>query len=106
MLAEIIWPHFWAIKIILFVLIAMYCTMHELVRVIGKEKALRIFFGPMPAPKFERRAHRRGEEEQLDSTSTKDDWKTVFAFEKYGTRKFNRSKRRERRWKERLCFLG
>jgi hypothetical protein len=48
--AEIIWPHFWAVQIILFVLIAMYCTMHELVRVIGKEKVLRIFFGPMPAP--------------------------------------------------------
>jgi len=48
--AEIIWPHFWAIQIILFVLIAMYCMMHELVRVIGKEKAMRIFFGPMPAP--------------------------------------------------------
>ena len=50
LLAEIIWPHFWAIQIILFVLIAMYCTMHELVRLIGKEKVLRIFFGPMPAP--------------------------------------------------------
>ena len=50
LLAEIIWPHFWAIQILLFVLIAMYCTMHELVRVIGKEKVLRIFFGPMPAP--------------------------------------------------------
>ena len=48
--AEIIWPHFWAIQIILFVLIAMYCTMHELVRVIGREKAMRIFFGPMLAP--------------------------------------------------------
>ena len=50
LLSEIVWPHFWAIQLILFVLIAMYCTMHELVRVIGKEKALRIFFGPMPAP--------------------------------------------------------
>src|SRR6266550_2026791 len=50
LLAEIVWPHFWAIQIILFVLIVMYCMMHELVRVIGKEKALRIFFGPMPAP--------------------------------------------------------
>src|SRR5258708_8322851 len=48
LLAEIIWPHFWAIQIILFVLIAAYCMVHELVRVIGKEKALRIFFGPMP----------------------------------------------------------
>ena len=50
LLAEIIWPHFWAIQILLFVLIAIYCTMHELVRVIGKEKVLRIFFGPMPIP--------------------------------------------------------
>src|SRR5216110_2207775 len=50
LLAEIVWPHFWAIQIILFVLIVMYCTMHELVRVIGREKAVRIFFGPMPAP--------------------------------------------------------
>ena len=50
LLAEIIWPHFWAIQIILFVLIAMYCMVHELVRVIGREKAMRIFFGPMPTP--------------------------------------------------------
>ena len=48
LLSVIIWPHFLAIQII-FILIAMYCTVHELVRVIGKEKALRIF-GPMPAP--------------------------------------------------------
>ncbi len=39
-----------AIQNILFVLIAMYCMIHELVRVIGREKVLRIFFGPMPAP--------------------------------------------------------
>src|SRR5881394_1501804 len=50
LLSEIIWPHFWAIQLILLVLIVMYCTMHELVRVIGKEKVLRIFFGPMPVP--------------------------------------------------------
>jgi len=50
LLAEIVWPHFWAIQIILFVLIAMYCMVHELVRVIGKEKAMRIFFGPTPVP--------------------------------------------------------
>ena len=28
----------------------MYCMMHELVRVVGKDKVMRIFFGPMPAP--------------------------------------------------------
>src|SRR6266446_3236924 len=42
LLSEMVWPHFWAIQIILFVLIAMYCTFHELVRVIGKEKLVRI----------------------------------------------------------------
>ena len=50
LMSEMVWPHFWAIQIILFVLIAIYCTMHELVRVIGREKVLRIFFGPMPVP--------------------------------------------------------
>lgn len=50
LLAEIVWPHFWAIQIILFVLILMYCTMRELIRVIGNDKVARIFFGPMPAP--------------------------------------------------------
>jgi hypothetical protein len=48
LLAEIVWPHFWAIQIILVVLILMYCTMHELVRVIGRDKALEIFFGTRP----------------------------------------------------------
>lgn len=47
LLATIIWPHFWAVQILLFVLILMYCTMHELVRVIGGRKVMRIFFGPL-----------------------------------------------------------
>jgi hypothetical protein len=48
LLAEIVWPHFWAIQILLVVLILMYCTMHELVRVIGRDKVLDIFFGTRP----------------------------------------------------------
>jgi len=43
--AEIVWPHFFAIELILAVLILMYNTMHELVRVIGKDKVLEMFFG-------------------------------------------------------------
>ena len=50
LLAEMIWPHFWAIQIILFVLILMYCTIHELARVIGGDKLKRIFLGPLPIP--------------------------------------------------------
>lgn len=52
LLAEMIWPHFWAIQILLFVLILMYCTARELVRVIGREKVLRTFFGPLPLPSY------------------------------------------------------
>ena len=44
---------FLAVQIISFVLILVYCTAHELVRVIGKEKMLRLFFGPTPLPAFE-----------------------------------------------------
>ena len=44
MLAEIVWPHFWAVQILLLVLILFYSTMRELVRVIGRDKVLEIFF--------------------------------------------------------------
>jgi len=47
MLAEIVWPHFWAIQIILAVMIVVYCTMHELVRLLGAEKVRHMFFGPL-----------------------------------------------------------
>lgn len=46
LLSEIVWPHFWAIQIFLVVLILMYCSMRELIRVIGRDKVREIFFGP------------------------------------------------------------
>jgi hypothetical protein len=52
LLAEMVWPHYWAVEIILFILILAYCTMRELARVIGKEKMVRLFFGPTPLPAF------------------------------------------------------
>jgi hypothetical protein len=52
LLSEMIWPHFWAVQIILFMLILVYCTARELVRVMGREKMLRLFFGPLPLPAF------------------------------------------------------
>lgn len=48
LLAEVVWPHFWAIQIVLLVLISMYCTMHEIARVVGGDKLRQLFFGPMP----------------------------------------------------------
>jgi hypothetical protein len=49
MLAIIIWPHFWAVQILLVILILSYCTMHELTRVFGADRVKRLFFGPMPS---------------------------------------------------------
>jgi len=48
LLAEIVWPHFWAIQILVFALIVAYSTIHELVRYIGRDRAVKIFFGPLP----------------------------------------------------------
>jgi hypothetical protein len=48
LLAEIVWPHFWAIQIVLVVLIFTYCVLHELVRLIGPAKAWAMFFGAPP----------------------------------------------------------
>jgi len=47
MLVQMVWPHFLAIQVLLFVLILMYCTMHELTRALGRDKVLKIFFGPV-----------------------------------------------------------
>ena len=47
LLADIVWPHFWAIQILLVMLILAYCTMREFARAIGEKKTLRMFFGPV-----------------------------------------------------------
>src|SRR5690242_2839432 len=43
LLSELVWPHFWAIEIILCILMLVYCTAHELVHVIGKQRMLQLF---------------------------------------------------------------
>jgi len=43
--AEMIWPHFWGIQLLLLVLVIVYCTASELFRVIGGDKVRQIFFG-------------------------------------------------------------
>jgi hypothetical protein len=49
LLVELNWAHFWAIQILLVTLIANYCVLAELARVIGRDKLRRMFFGPLPA---------------------------------------------------------
>jgi hypothetical protein len=45
LLARIVWPHFWALQIILLILIFNYCLLHELARVMGAAKMRQLFFG-------------------------------------------------------------
>ncbi len=45
LLHEVVWPHFWAIQIWFLVLFFFYCALRELVRVIGKDRVIHIFFG-------------------------------------------------------------
>ena len=51
LLASTVWPHFWAIQLLLAVLILSYCMMSELVRALGAHKVRTMFFGPLvPRP--------------------------------------------------------
>lgn len=45
LLAEIVWPHFWGIQIVVLVLIVNGCVKHEVIRVIGPARMRQIFFG-------------------------------------------------------------
>jgi hypothetical protein len=45
--ADMNWPRFWAVQILLVTLILMYCVIAELARVIGRDKFKKMFFGPL-----------------------------------------------------------
>jgi hypothetical protein len=41
----IVWPHFWVIHLWLGVLLFVYCALRELIRAVGKDQVLHMFFG-------------------------------------------------------------
>ncbi len=43
LLTGVVWPHFWIIQIWLAVLFFTYCSVRELIGVIGREKVIRMF---------------------------------------------------------------
>ncbi|SPB13759.1 hypothetical protein NOV72_01023 [Caballeronia novacaledonica] len=45
---EINWARFWGIHLLLVTLLAMYCVLAELARVLGRERLRVMFFGPLP----------------------------------------------------------
>ena len=55
LLSEIVWPHFWALQIILLVVILNYCVIRELGRVLGEERVFRMFFRQTTAASVEER---------------------------------------------------
>ena len=44
LLAEIIWPHFWGIQILILVVVLNYVIIRELARVLGEERLYHLFF--------------------------------------------------------------
>lgn len=42
--SEIVWPHFWGVQLWLLVLLLFYCSMRELIRVLGRDRVIRMFF--------------------------------------------------------------
>ena len=46
---EIVWPHFWAVQLWLLVLLLVYCSIRELVRAMGRERIVRMFFSDLRA---------------------------------------------------------
>ena len=44
---EVVWPHFWAVQLLLLLLLLIYCAFRELIRAIGRDEVWRMFFvGP------------------------------------------------------------
>ena len=49
MVHDIVWPHFWVVQLWLLILLLVYCAFRELVRALGRERIIRMFF-QAPAP--------------------------------------------------------
>jgi hypothetical protein len=50
---EIVWPHFWGVQLWMLVLLLVYCAFRELVRALGREGIIRMFFHDPPKPGHE-----------------------------------------------------
>lgn len=47
---EVVWPHFWAVQLWLLILLLVYCAFRELVRALGRERIISMFFSePVPS---------------------------------------------------------
>ena len=44
LLDQVVWPHFWGVQLWLLVLLLLYCALRELVRALGREQIIGMFF--------------------------------------------------------------
>lgn len=48
MVEAVVWPHFWAVQILMLVLFLQYCTLREFSRAVGGPRMRALFLGPLP----------------------------------------------------------
>lgn len=48
MIDSVVWPHFWAVQLLMLVLFLQYCTLREFTRAVGSSKVRALFLGPLP----------------------------------------------------------
>jgi hypothetical protein len=48
LMGEVVWPHFWAVQIWLLVLFLAYCSLRELIRAVGRQEVIDMFFRQPP----------------------------------------------------------
>ena len=53
MIDKIVWPHFWCVQLWLLVLLLVFCTFRELVRALGRERIIKMFFEAPATPGHE-----------------------------------------------------
>ena len=53
MIEEVVWPHFFVVQLWLLVLLLVYCAFRELVRALGRERIIRMFFYEPAPPRHE-----------------------------------------------------
>ena len=45
LMTEVVWPHFWAVQLLLVMLLFVYCAFREFVRAVGRREVVAMFFG-------------------------------------------------------------
>jgi hypothetical protein len=53
LIEEIVWPHFWGVQLWLLILLLVYCALRELVRALGRERVIKMFFKDPTQPGHE-----------------------------------------------------